>query len=66
MPREIVLRPDGMRRGVWEAPSWFFPVFAGVLVLAAALYGARRMGWLRRKSADAPPSSRSPSGRRPR
>jgi hypothetical protein len=59
LPREIVIRPDGMRRGVWEAPSWFFPTFAAMLVVASAVYGAHRMGWLRRKPSAPPPSSRS-------
>jgi hypothetical protein len=40
---EIVERPDGMRRGKWEAPPWFFLVFASVTVLAIIGYGVWRM-----------------------
>ena len=40
-PREIVIRPDGMRKGLWEAPSTFFWVAAsllGVIVVAWVLF----------------------------
>jgi hypothetical protein len=49
---EVVVRPDAgtLARGVWEAPPWMFYAGATVVLLAAALYGAARFGWLKRRS----------------
>jgi hypothetical protein len=46
----VLIAPDsrsGLDRGMWEAPRWAFFVAAGVVVALAALYAARRAGWLR-------------------
>jgi hypothetical protein len=50
-PTEIIERPapGTLARGVWEAPPWVFYASAGVVLLAALLYGARRAGFLRRR-----------------
>ncbi|GEM_PF-4833004 len=40
---ETVQRPDGMRRGKWEAPPWFFLVFASATVIAIAAYTVVRL-----------------------
>jgi hypothetical protein len=45
-PTELVTRPDGLRRGVWEGPSWVFGAIAAVLVVAVLLWGLRRLGFL--------------------
>ena len=49
-PTEIVRRPDAgtLARGTWEAPPWAFYVAAAVVLLAAILYAASRLGWLKR------------------
>jgi len=52
--QELVRRPDPgtLARGAWEAPSWAFYAGAAVVVVAAALYAAMRLGvwgrWKRR------------------
>jgi len=43
-PREIVTRPDGLRRGVWEGSSWLFGIAATLLVIVAIAYAVRRSG----------------------
>jgi hypothetical protein len=49
---EVVRRPEpGLARGVWEMRPSAFYVAAVLIVIAAALYGAARMGWLRRRKA---------------
>jgi len=48
-PTEIVRRPDpGLARGVWEGPTWLFPLVAAVAVLAAVGLALHRAGLLRR------------------
>jgi len=51
-PTETLLRPDpdSLARGVWEAPAWAFYVAGAVVVVAAVLYVAARLGLLRRRS----------------
>ncbi len=50
-PVETVTRPEPgtLARGAWEAPAAAFYVAAALVVLAAVLYGAARMGLLRRR-----------------
>ena len=49
-PTEVVRRPEpGIARGVWEAPAWSFWAIAAAAVVATAVYGAWRKGWLRRR-----------------
>lgn len=40
---ETVQRPEGMRRGKWEAPPWFFLVFATITVIAIVSYAVVRL-----------------------
>jgi hypothetical protein len=48
-PTEVVHRPDaGLARGLVEAPPWMFYILTGVIVVAAGLYAAARLGWLQR------------------
>ena len=49
-PHELVTRPDGLRRGVWEGPSWMFAVISSLLVGVALAYGLRRIGLSRLRS----------------
>jgi hypothetical protein len=49
-PTEIVVRPKGLRHGLWEAPRWAFWTVATMVVVAAALYALARLGVLRRKA----------------
>jgi hypothetical protein len=55
-PAEQVLRPpEGLARGLWEAPAAAFYVAAGALFVTCGLYAARRTGlW---------PSRRGPRAR---
>ncbi len=63
-PREIVIRPDGMRKGLWEAPSTFFWVAAsllGVIVVAWVLFRFGVVKLPKRKpkpKEEAPPKSK--------
>ena len=61
-PREIVVRPDGMRKGVWEASPTFFYVAAsalGLLVVGWLLFrfGVLKLPKRKRKPEDEPPKS---------
>ena len=48
-PTEIVVRPNGLRHGRWEAPEWvFWSIGAAVLVLAA-IYVLARLGYVGKK-----------------
>ncbi len=51
-PAESVIRPEAgtLARGVWEAPPWAFYGGAGLVVVAALLFAARRAGVLARRS----------------
>ena len=51
-PTETVERPapGTIARGAWEAPAWSFYVGAALMVLAAGLYAAARLGWLKRRA----------------
>jgi len=67
-PREIVIRPDGMRKGVWEAPSAFFWVAASVLGVIVVAWVLFRFGFVKmpkrkpKPKEEAPPKSkRSPA-----
>lgn len=65
-PTETVTRPDpGLARGVWEAPPWALWAGLGVVLVAAALYVARRAGLLR-FGRGAAASDEAPRSRRPR
>ena len=48
---ETVTRPEPgtLARGAWEAPAGAFYVAAALVVLAAVLYAAARMGLFRRR-----------------
>jgi hypothetical protein len=46
-PREIVLRPDGMRKGVWEASNAYFYVAASVLGVVVVVWLLFRFGVLK-------------------
>jgi len=45
---EIVTRPDGLRRGVWEGKPWIFWTVGILVVVVAALWALRRLGVLGR------------------
>ena len=48
-PTATVVRPEpGLARGVLPVPAWVVYAVAGAVVLASALYLARRLGLLRR------------------
>lgn len=49
-PTELVTRPDGLRRGAWEGPSWIFVALAGLVVLVVLVWGLRKLRALRRGS----------------
>jgi hypothetical protein len=47
---EVVRRPEpGLARGVWEMRPAAFYVVGALVVIAAALWGAARLGLLRRR-----------------
>ncbi|CAN5130020.1 hypothetical protein BH09ACT6_BH09ACT6_24760 [soil metagenome] len=59
-PREIVIRPDGMRKGVWEASNAFFYVAAGVVGVLLLTWLLFRFGVVKlpkRKPKDEAPKS---------
>lgn len=67
-PREIVIRPDGMRKGLWEAPSTFFWVAASLLGIVVVAWVLVRFGVVKlpkrkpKPKEEAPPKSkRSPA-----
>lgn len=59
-PREIVVRPDGMRKGVWEASNAYFYVAASVLGVVVVVWLLFRFGVVKlpkRKPKEEPPKS---------
>ncbi len=56
-PTEIVQRPapGTLARGAWEAPAWAFYAAAGLVLLAAALYAAARLGLVKRRARSGAP-----------
>jgi hypothetical protein len=50
-PAETLTRPEPgtLARGAWEAPPWAFYVAASLVVVAAVLYAAARLGVVRRR-----------------
>lgn len=46
---EIVERPDGLRRGKWEAQPWVFYSIASIAVVMAVIYALFRVGVIRFK-----------------
>lgn len=66
-PREIVIRPDGMRKGVWEAPSTFFWVAAGILGAVVVTWVLFRFGVVKLpKRKPKPVEEPAPKSKRPR
>jgi hypothetical protein len=49
-PRDIVTRPNGLARGVWEGPSWLFVVVASVVVIVGLAFLVERIGVARIRS----------------
>lgn len=43
-PREAVTRPDGVARGVWEAPAALFVVVTGAVLLLGLGFLVERVG----------------------
>ncbi len=43
-PREIIVRPTGLRHGRWEAPAWAFWTIGGVVLALAIVYTLGRVG----------------------
>ncbi len=50
-PTEIVVRPKGLRHGVFEAPKWAFWTTASLVLVAGVVYALFRLGFLRRRKA---------------
>jgi hypothetical protein len=43
-PRDEVIRPTGLGRGVWEGPSWLFVVVTVVVVIVGLAFLVERIG----------------------
>ena len=60
-PREIVIRPDGMRKGLWEAPSTFFWVAAGLLGVIVVAWVLFRFGVVKLPKRKPKPKEEAPA-----
>lgn len=49
-PREIIIRPTGLRHGKWEAPPWAFWTASALVLGLAIVYALVRLGYLRKKT----------------
>lgn len=49
-PRDEIIRPTGLGRGIWEGPSWLFIVVTSVVVIVGLAFLVERIGIARLKS----------------